>query len=140
MGSDSGTSIPTTRDHSVDGSDGTDPFSFDMDDLTSESNSRRSFPSIRFTQSDSAEESSESDELDDDDPFLPEELRGQTPMKGKSPSPGAPPVSRILYIQMVRTTLLDAVEIVENNPRNTLNAKLCKRSVYRSLAVVYKLT
>lgn len=101
VGSDSGTSVPTTREHSIDGSDETDPFSFDMDDLTSESHSRRSFPSIRFTRSETAENSSESDEIDDDDPFLPEELRGKTLVKRASPSPGAQPTSRTLYIQMV---------------------------------------
>ncbi|CAL1710511.1 unnamed protein product [Somion occarium] len=98
-GSDSTTSVPVTREHSEDGSD-TNPFTFDMDDLASESHSRRSFPSIRFTRSGTPEESSDSDEIDDDDPFLPEGLRGRTTIKRNSPSPGAPAVIRTLYIQM----------------------------------------
>ncbi|KAL4251194.1 non-specific serine/threonine protein kinase [Abortiporus biennis] len=96
VNSDSGTSVPGSRETSKAGDDNdTDPFTFDLDDLGSES--RHSFPSIRFTRSGSPESSSdelESDEVDDD-PFLPEGLK-----RRRTITPSLPTVSRTLYIQM----------------------------------------
>lgn len=100
--SDSGTSVPQSREPSWSGD--SDPFQFDLDDLGG-SGSRHSFPSIRFTRSGSPESTSsddpESDEAFDDDPFMPVELR----LKRRSATPSQPPpISRTLYIQMVYLT------------------------------------
>lgn len=97
--SDSGTSVPGSRESSFSGNG--DPFGVDMDDLGS--GSMQSFPSIRFTRSGTPESSStdpESDDMLDDDPFLPE---GFQALKRVDKTPRAPPQptpSRTLYIQM----------------------------------------
>ena len=97
VASESGTSIPGSREPSV--IDDSDPLRFNLDEL--DSGSKHSFPSIRFTHSGSPESSSddaESDEVLSDDPFAPIIPKLQIAAR-MSPHP-AP--SRTLYIQMVR--------------------------------------
>ncbi|KAJ3481924.1 hypothetical protein NLI96_g7338 [Meripilus lineatus] len=95
VASESGTSIPGSREPSV--VDDSDPLRFNLDEL--DSGSKHSFPSIRFTHSGSPESSSddaESDEVLSDDPFAPIIPKLQIAAR-MSPHP-AP--SRTLYIQM----------------------------------------
>ena len=95
--SDSGTSVPDSRDGTMSGHSA-DLLTFNMDDLHS-NESHHSFPSIRFTRSGTPESSSSSQESDEvyDDPFLNEGL----PQKRPSSVLSVPPISRTLYIQMV---------------------------------------
>lgn len=99
--SDSGTSVPESRDDTQDGtaSSQTDLLTFNMDDLRS-NESHHSFPSIRFTRSGTPESSGSDPDSDEvyDDPFLNDGLQLRRP---NSAIP-VPSISRTLYIQMVR--------------------------------------
>ncbi|KAH8096907.1 hypothetical protein BXZ70DRAFT_945142 [Cristinia sonorae] len=95
--SDSGTSVPESRDGTMSGRSA-DLLTFNMDDLRS-NESHHSFPSIRFTRSgtpDSSNSDQESDEVYDD-PFLADGLRLGRPESALDHVSG---VSRTLYIQM----------------------------------------
>lgn len=97
--SDSGTSVPESRDGTMSGHSA-DLLTFNMDDLRS-NESHHSFPSIRFTRSGTPESSGssgqDSEEEAYDDPFLNDGLQLRRPSSAMS----TPAISRTLYIQMV---------------------------------------
>lgn len=95
--SDSGTSVPESRDGTMSGHS-TDLLTFNMDDLRS-NESHHSFPSIRFTRSGTPESSNSDPESDEvyDDPFLADGLQ----LRKSNSAMDVPGISRTLYIQMV---------------------------------------
>ncbi|THH28609.1 hypothetical protein EUX98_g5583 [Antrodiella citrinella] len=96
VNSDSGTSVPGSRDGTLSGHSN-DLLTFNMDDLRS-NESHHSFPSIRFTRSGTPESSSSSQESDEifEGPLFNNGHQQRRPISSNA----VPDIPRTLYIQM----------------------------------------